>query len=191
MVCGDSNMLKLISCGTTPMQALAASSSRSMSWPKTLSVPAVLLTSEVTMPMSVVLPAPFGPEQREEIALLDVEIDALQRLDAVLVGLDEAADGERIHRARKGNTRGPRAEHRLSPEERGGRRCERLQLAVLSSSPASRRRAARRRGSASWNAQPSRPRLLGGVRARGPPAARRGRASTRSPARASPRRRSR
>ena len=83
MVSGDSNMLKLISCGTTPTQALAASSSRSMSWPKMASVPAVLLTSEVAMPMGVVLPAPFGPEQREEIALLDVEIDAFQGLDAV------------------------------------------------------------------------------------------------------------
>ena len=49
------------------------------------------------MPISVVLPAPFGPEQREEIALLDVEVDALERLDAVLVGLGESANRECIH----------------------------------------------------------------------------------------------
>ena len=68
-----------------------------MSWPKTRAVPPVLLTSEVMMPISVVLPAPFGPEQREEIALLDVQVDALQRLHAVLVGLRQAADRERMH----------------------------------------------------------------------------------------------
>ena len=68
-----------------------------MSWPNTLTVPAVLLTSEVTMPISVVLPAPFGPEQGEEIALLHVEVDALQGLDAILVGLGETLYGECMH----------------------------------------------------------------------------------------------
>jgi len=43
------------------------------------------------MPIAVVLPAPFGPKQREEITLLHVEIDALQRLNAVRVGLRELA----------------------------------------------------------------------------------------------------
>ena len=84
MVNGVSNMLKLISCGTMPMQALAASSSRSMSWPKTRASPAVLLTSEVTMPIERGLAGAVRSEQREEIALLDVEIDALERLHAVL-----------------------------------------------------------------------------------------------------------
>ena len=32
-----------------------------MSWPKTLTRPEVLLTSDVMMPIAVVLPAPFGP----------------------------------------------------------------------------------------------------------------------------------
>ena len=56
-----------------------------MSWPNTSTTPLVLLTSEVMMPIAVVLPAPFGPEQREEIALIDLQIDGLERFDAVLV----------------------------------------------------------------------------------------------------------
>ena len=59
-------MLKLSSCGTTPMQALAASSSVSMLCPNTRATPAVLLTSEVMMPMSVVLPAPLGPSSAKK-----------------------------------------------------------------------------------------------------------------------------
>src|ERR1700737_5018000 len=66
MVNGVSNMLKFISCGTTPMQALAASRSRSMSCPKTLACPLLLLTSDVTMPISVVLPAPLGPRSAKK-----------------------------------------------------------------------------------------------------------------------------
>ncbi len=42
-----------------------------------------------------------GTEQREEVALLDVEVDATQRLDTILVSLDETADRQRIHRARR------------------------------------------------------------------------------------------
>src|SRR5580658_2407113 len=48
------------------MQDFARSSSRSMSWPKTSAVPPVLLTSEVTMPISVVLPAPLGPNNAKK-----------------------------------------------------------------------------------------------------------------------------
>src|SRR5262249_3115357 len=44
------------------------------------------------------------PEQREEIALLDVEVDAFQRLHTILIGLDEPADGQGIHRAREPST---------------------------------------------------------------------------------------
>ena len=58
-----------------------------MSWPNTSTVPPVLLTSDVTMPIAVVLPAPFGPSSAKKSPSLDVEVDALQRLDAVLVGL--------------------------------------------------------------------------------------------------------
>ncbi len=41
-----------------------------------------------------------GTEQREEIALLDVQRDALQRLDAVLVDFAEVLDFQRVHRSR-------------------------------------------------------------------------------------------
>jgi hypothetical protein len=47
-----------------------------MSCPNTSTVPLVLLTSEVTMPMAVVLPA---------------QIDGFERFDAVSVDLDELA----------------------------------------------------------------------------------------------------
>ncbi len=46
-----------------------------------------------------------GPEQREEIAHLDIQIDALQRLDAVLIGLGEAANRECIHAGRASGLR--------------------------------------------------------------------------------------
>src|SRR5882672_6383720 len=59
-------MLKLISCGTRPMQAFACSSARSMLWPKTATSPPDFVTSEVTMPMTVVLPAPFGPRNAKK-----------------------------------------------------------------------------------------------------------------------------
>src|SRR5688572_26540038 len=61
-----SNWLKLISCGTRPMQDLARSSSRSMSWPNTETVPADFSTSDTTMPIVVVLPAPFGPSSAKK-----------------------------------------------------------------------------------------------------------------------------
>src|SRR5262245_37439059 len=35
-----------------------------------------------------------GPEQRENLAPIDVEVDRLQRVDAGAVGFPEAADGE-------------------------------------------------------------------------------------------------
>ncbi len=48
------------------MQDFAIASSRSMSWPNTSTLPLVLLTSEVTMPIAVVLPAPFGPSSAKK-----------------------------------------------------------------------------------------------------------------------------
>ena len=47
-----------------------------------------------TMLISVVLPAPFGPEQREDLAAPDLQVDRLQRLEAGGVGLAEAGDGD-------------------------------------------------------------------------------------------------
>ena len=60
--------------------------------------PDVGVTMPQTMLISVVLPAPFGPEQREDLALADLEVDALQRREARGVGLVEIADGQRGRR---------------------------------------------------------------------------------------------
>ena len=49
------------------------------------------------MLMSVVLPAPFGPEQREDLAAPDFEIDVLERVEAGGVGLGKTRDGEYGH----------------------------------------------------------------------------------------------
>ncbi len=100
MVNGVSNMLKLISCGTTPMQDLATSNSLSMSWPNTSTTPLVLLTSEVVMPIRRGLAGAVWAQQREEIALVDVEIYRLERFDAVFVDLGELAEDEGMHRSR-------------------------------------------------------------------------------------------
>ena len=62
-----------------------------MSWPNTSTMPLVLLTSDVTIPMMVVLPAPFGPSSAKKSPSVDLEVDALERLDAVLVDLGELA----------------------------------------------------------------------------------------------------
>ena len=42
----------------------------------------------------MVLPAPFGPEQRDPLAAVHVQVDAEERLVAVGVGEGEAADVE-------------------------------------------------------------------------------------------------
>ena len=64
-----------------------------MSWPSASTVPELALTMPQTMLISVVLPAPFGPEQREDLAAADVEVDVLERLEARGVGLADVADG--------------------------------------------------------------------------------------------------
>jgi len=59
-----------------------------------------------------------GAEQREEIAALDVQIDAAQRLHAVAVGLGESADRERIHEREDRVWRSPVQER--APQAPGG-----------------------------------------------------------------------
>ena len=71
-----------------------------MSWPKTSTTPLVLLTSEVTMPMAVVLPAPLGPSSAKKSPFGHVKIDAFERHDPVLVDLGEVAQGEGLHKSR-------------------------------------------------------------------------------------------
>src|SRR5436190_13733066 len=59
-------MFRLISCGTTPMEALAASRSVSRSYPNTWTEPPDFRISDVMMPIVVVLPAPFGPSSAKK-----------------------------------------------------------------------------------------------------------------------------
>jgi hypothetical protein len=73
---------------------------RAMSTPNTSISPALLFTSELTMPMRVDLPAPVGAERGEEVAGAHVEGDALERFHAVVVGLAEG-------RAREARARCP------------------------------------------------------------------------------------
>ena len=40
------------------------------------------------------------PEQGEEIAFVDIQVDALERLDAVFVDLGELAKDEGLHKSR-------------------------------------------------------------------------------------------
>src|SRR5690606_8754443 len=58
-----SNASVASSCGTRPITRLAARVSRTMSWPATTARPAVRFTSPQITPISVVLPAPFGPSR--------------------------------------------------------------------------------------------------------------------------------
>ena len=60
-------------------------------------VPADGVTMPQMMLISVVLPAPFGPEQREDLAAADLEIDVLEGVEAGGVGLGETRDGEHGH----------------------------------------------------------------------------------------------
>ena len=63
---GFSNMLKLISCGTRPIWRMAAERSAIRSMPNTETVPELALTSELTTPIRVDLPAPFGPSRAKK-----------------------------------------------------------------------------------------------------------------------------
>ena len=54
------------------------------SWPATVAVPDVGASSVVSIRRLVDLPAPFGPEERDELALPDVEVEAADGLDRLL-----------------------------------------------------------------------------------------------------------
>ena len=68
-----------------------------MSWPSAVMLPADGVTMPQMMLMSVVLPAPFGPEQREDLAAADLEVDVLEGVEAGGVGLGQTRDGEYGH----------------------------------------------------------------------------------------------
>ena len=82
------------SCGTSPICLRARLGWRIASQPPTVIVPVDGVTIPQMMLISVVLPAPFGPEQREDFALVDVEIDRVERVDARRIGFRYAADAE-------------------------------------------------------------------------------------------------
>jgi hypothetical protein len=63
---GFSNWLKFSSCGTSPMQDIARERSSRMLVPQTRTSPPVAVTSEVTMPIRVDLPAPLGPSSAKK-----------------------------------------------------------------------------------------------------------------------------
>jgi hypothetical protein len=63
---GCSNMLKLISCGTRPIRRMASERCACRSTPHTRTSPALGLTSELTTPISVDLPAPLGPSRAKK-----------------------------------------------------------------------------------------------------------------------------
>ena len=87
-----------ISCGTRPIALRAARHSLRMSWPSATTLPTVALTMPQTMLISVVLPAPFGPEQGEDLAGADLQVDVVQCDETRLVGLAEALDvDDRLH----------------------------------------------------------------------------------------------
>src|SRR6202162_2429747 len=121
MVIGDSNWLKFSSCGTTPMQDLARSSCRSMWKPKTLALPPALANAEATGAAAALvdqrgddadqrsLAGAVRTQQREEIALLDVQIDAAQRVHAILIGLRQSAGRQGKH----GSSKLPQGGHEL------------------------------------------------------------------------------
>ena len=63
-----------------------------MSCPNTLTEPPVLRTSDVMMPIAVVLPAPFGPSSAKKSPSRTDEVDAFERLDAVAIDLAQILD---------------------------------------------------------------------------------------------------
>lgn len=79
-------------CGTTPIRARDFTLSVETSQSATRAVPAVGFTRVVNTPI-VVFPAPFRPEEPEHLALMNIEIEAVQ-CDDVAVNLAQAADLE-------------------------------------------------------------------------------------------------
>ena len=93
-------MLKLISCGTTPMQDFADFELPVHVVAEHLDAAAGLVDQRGDDTDDRRFAGAVGTEQREKIALLHVEVDAFERLDAVLVDLGELAEDEGLHRSR-------------------------------------------------------------------------------------------
>ena len=65
-----------------------------MSWPSTVTVPAVGVDDAADDADQRGLAGAVGPEQREDLAAPDVEVDVLQRLEARGIGLGQVGDGD-------------------------------------------------------------------------------------------------
>ena len=85
-------MLKFISCGTRPIRRIAAERCGATSMPNTSTLPELALTSELTTPISVDLPAPLGPSRAKKSPGSTLQRHALERLDAVVVDLAQVGD---------------------------------------------------------------------------------------------------
>ena len=75
------------SWNTTLLACRAASGSVATSNPASRALPPVGTIVVVSIPIVVDLPAPFGPDEAEHLAALDLEVDALHGLDPSRVGL--------------------------------------------------------------------------------------------------------
>ena len=100
----------------TPMRGLSASAPRVTSTPRTLTSPPSGARRPSRISTVVVLPAPLGPEQPEDLAAGDVEVDAGDGLD-VAVALGQAADADdRASLDRDGHARDGAIDGRRRPE---------------------------------------------------------------------------
>ena len=119
--------------------------------PPTVTVPACGSRMPLRCRTSVVLPAPFGTEDRDPLAGVDVQVDAGERLAAVRVGEAQTLDVERAaHVTSVRHERDAHAEQRR-PARRSARGRRRA-------SPARRGRAWRPRSPATpWRGAPARP----------------------------------
>jgi len=79
------------SCGTTPRQRRAAMLSFVTEWPITLASPESGGSRPEMTEITVLLPAPFRPEQAEHLAPAYLETDAALR-DDLAEGLGQVAD---------------------------------------------------------------------------------------------------
>ena len=115
-------------------------SSASCGCPKTRASPSVTRIRLQTAEMSVVLPAPFGPEQPEELARADAQVDLVEREEAVVVALGQPAS------SRAAGSGTPRTYSRIrfiarrlrSVEARSGRVRHVTRVAVIDPQPAVR-----------------------------------------------------
>ena len=92
MVNGVSNMLKLISCGTRPMQDLAASSSLVDVVTEHLDHAAGFVDQRGGDADGGGFAGAVRAEQREKIAFIDFQVDGFKRFNAVFIDFGELSE---------------------------------------------------------------------------------------------------